>query len=388
MTWQDCSGLLDALQSGQDAGGALWFTTNPGLEDVVADELGERLAAADIDVGTFDVERRPLGFSGNMIARLPRLDASVERAACELRSVHHVVRPLYDFDLPATEMATSVDALDVIAEHLSARGVNRLTAADVTTFRVTTRRAGEHDFTSMDVQRRAGATLVQRYGLRVSLKAPDCEVRVDVIGSRCLVGVQLTQESLSRRKQRGYNPRGAVKSNVAYAMLRFAGLSSGRMLDPFCGSATIPIEAAQVYPDLDIEASDYSERAVAGARLNVDAGGLQERIDVRCLDISVLAEQYPPGSFDAIVTNPPFGVHIGRGMNFLSFYSRFLEVAAQLLKPGGHLVFLARKRGVIDRANRLHGHFARKHVRVVETGGIFPRIYVMERREQTSALTL
>ena len=380
MTWQDRGGLLDALQTGQDTGGALWFTTNPGLEDVVADELDERLAAADIDTGTFDVERKPFGFSGNMIARLPKLDADVERAACGLRSVHHVVRPLYGFFLPGTSPGTEAEALDVIADHLSARGVHALEGADGTTFRVTTRRSGEHGFTSMDVQRRAGATLVQRYGLGVSLEAPDCEVRVDVIGPRCLVGVQLTQESLSRRKQRGYNPRGAVKSNVAYAMLRFAGLSSGRMLDPFCGSATIPIEAAQVYRDLDIEASDYSERAVAGARLNVEAGDLQERIDVRCRDISALTDHYPQGTFDAIVTNPPFGVHIGRGMNFLSFYIRFLEVAAHLLKPGGRLVFLAWKRGVIDRANRQHNHFVRKHVRVVETGGIFPRIYVMERR--------
>jgi putative N6-adenine-specific DNA methylase/tRNA (guanine6-N2)-methyltransferase len=211
----------------------------------------------------------------------------------------------------------------------------------------------------MDVQQRAGATLVARYGLAVDLDEPDCEVRVDVIGAQCLVGIQLTGESLSRRKQRCFNPHGAIKSNVAYAMLRFARLSCGRILDPFCGSATIPIEAAQVFPDLEIVASDYSARAVDGARLNVTAAGLDQRIDVQHLDVADLAGIHSEASFDA---------------------SRVLDAASHLLKPGGLLVFLAWKRGVIDRANHPHDHFRRNHVRVVETGGIFPRVYVMERR--------
>jgi hypothetical protein len=75
-------------------------------------------------------------------------------------------------------------------------------------------------------------------------------------------------------------------------------------------------------------------------------------------------------------------------MNFLTFYSRFLDVAAHLLKPGGRLVFLVWKRGVIDRANRPHNRFRRNHVRVVETGGIFPRIYVFEKRVDKQDLTL
>lgn len=376
MSWQDRTGLLDELSTGSSPRGALWLTTNPGLEDVVADELSERLAAIGIDSSAVAIERKPVGFSGNVIALLPRVDGDVEHAACSLRSVHHVARPLFGFELVSVEQ----DGLDTIATQLMTRGVSALEAEHVNSFRVTTRRSGTHAFGSMDVQRRAGAALVERYALGVDLHTPDCEVRVDVIDDRCLVGVQLTATSLSRRKQRQYNPRGAIKSNVAYAMLRFAGLSSGRMIDPFCGSATIPIEAAQVYPDLDIEASDYSERAVEGARRNVRSGALSERIDVRHRDMRDLPEHHAADSFDAIVTNPPFGVRIGRGMNFLTFYSRFLDVAAHLLKPGGLLVLLAWKRGVIDRANRPRGQFRRNHVRVVETGGIFPRIYVLQRR--------
>lgn len=383
MTWQDGNGLLDA-DEGRAPGSAatLWFTTNPGLEDVVADEFSERLNLAGIATDTLAIERRPLGCRGNVITRLPVLrpadlaaaQQAHETVSRQLRSVHHVVRPLYGFVLPADSTAQ----LDCIATQVAERGVPPL-ATEAATFRVTTRRSGTHDFGSMDVQRRGGAALVQRYGLSVDLHEPDCEVRIDVIGDRCLVGVQLTGESLSRRKQRQYNPRGALKSNVAYAMLRFAGISSGRILDPFCGSATIPIEAALEHPGLSIDASDYSPKAVDGAGRNILAAGLDARIILTCRDICELPEYYDAASFDAVVTNPPFGVRIGRGMNFFSFYQTFFDSAAHVLKPGGLLVFLAWKRGIVDRANRTRRRFRRCHVRVVETGGIYPRIYVYER---------
>ena len=81
-----------------------------------------------------------------------------------------------------------------------------------------------------------------------------------------------------------------------------------------------------------------------------------------------------------IVTNPPYGVRLSRNLNFFDFYSKIMAQSAQLLEPGGRLVFIAWKRGVVDRANQRLKLFRRRHVRVVETGGIFPRIYVLERK--------
>ena len=68
-------------------------------------------------------------------------------------------------------------------------------------------------------------------------------------------------------------------------------------------------------------------------------------------------------------------------MNFFSFYTRFFDQAARVLEPGGRLVLLAWKRGVVDKANQASAkRFRRLHVRVVETGGVYPRIYVFQRR--------
>ncbi|MFH1567841.1 MAG: THUMP domain-containing protein [Gemmatimonadota bacterium] len=358
------------------AGGTpcLLFTTNPGLEDIVAEEYAHRAAA--LGVTPVEAVRRPFGFGGHTLVYLPEASPAAREAALALRSVHHVVRPLYAFELADGSPA----ALVTIADHLRRRGVPDLEGGP--SFRVTTHRNGDHAFTSLDVQRAAGAALVERYAGRVDLTGHDVEVRVDVIERTCIVGVQLTRQALSRRHLRPYSPRAALKANVAYALLHLARLEpgSGPLLDPFCGSGTILLEAAALFPDLEIEGGDLDPEAVAGTRLNLATAGLEHRVRLWCADASQLSETHPPGRFSAIVTNPPYGVRLGRNLDFHAFYRRLLEQAAVVLRPGGRLVLIAWKRGVVDRLNRELGLFTSRHVRVVETGGIYPRVYVLERR--------
>lgn len=354
---------------------ALLFTTNLGLEDIVADECLERLAGCGI--ADPEVQLKPFGSGGHTLIYLPCIGDDAMEAALRMRSVHHVVRPLYAFSIDSPDAA---DPLDRVCQELSTRGVADL--EDGGAFRVTTRRRGDHPFSSVDVQRRAGAALFELYDCPVDLTDYAHNVRVDVIESTCVVGVQLTHISLSRRHQRLYNPRAALKANVAYALIRLAGLDENArsLLDPFCGSGTILQEAAQAWPSLEVQGSDCAAEAVRGARANVEAAKLGAHIAVRQADARHLEEVYPAESFDAVVTNPPFGVRLGRHLDFYAFYRKVLQQAARVLIPGGRLVILAKKRAVLDRLNRELRLFRRRHVRVIETGGIYPRAYVYERR--------
>ena len=358
----------------------LFFTTNPGLEDVVAEEFHRRTRAAGLEDAHLEIA--PFGLGGHVLACIPHPFAVLEPLAYQMRSIHHLLRPLYAFALPA-EDPLSVSAIR--AELLDLEIPEMRAAAS---FRVTTRRIGQHSFTSLDVQREAGAALVERYARAVDLEKYAVNVRVDVYDQRCIVGLQLTRRALSKRYIREYQPRAALKTSVAFAMLQFAGLeetSQGILLDPFCGSGTILIEAAQLFPHLEIHGCDLFPEPVAGARLNAAALGLDHRIQIRQADARALVGEFPLGHFRAIVTNPPYGVVFGRRLDFFHFYSRFLGQAWKMLAPGGFLVLLAWKRGVFTRALRQFGQFVQRHVRVVETGNLYPRIFVLEKPASAAA---
>ena len=209
----------------------------------------------------------------------------------ELRSVHHVVRLLYSFEIPAGTAdgeggSSAAEAgLGAIHAEVAGRGVPGMESAR--SFRVTTRRSGGHPFTSVDVQRRAGAALVERYGAAVDLTGYDCNVRVDLFGSTCVVGLQITRSPLSDRRMRPFSPRTSLRPNVAFALVHLARLrgDGGPLLDPFCGSGTILREASRCFPEMELSGSDYSEKVVEGAANNLQAlvaSREVETVPVRC----------------------------------------------------------------------------------------------------------
>jgi len=294
-------------------------------------------------------------------------------AASGMRSIHHILRPVADFPLPAQEPLAGLER--------ELAGVEIPELADRPPFRVTSDREGEHAFTSHDVQRVAGAVLVERYGAPVDLRGYTVEVRVDVVGERCAVAVQLTRKALSNRYERAFAPRVALRANVAYACLRLGdiGPGTGRLLDPFCGSGTILLEAGALLPDTALYGSDRQERAVEGARRNLAAAGLAERVELSQADALALSGTYPPGFFDAMVTNPPYGARLGRGIRFGPFYVDLLTQARHLLRPGGRLVVLVRKRGAFHGSLAQVGGFRIRREQMVATSGVYPVIFVLER---------
>ena len=102
-----------------------------------------------------------------------------------------------------------------------------------------------------------------------------------------LVGTQLNKEGLYKRRQYIYSNRVSLKSNMAYIMLRHAKMSpvrpptsaapTVRVLDMFCGSGTILLEAADWFGPggglLEAVGLDVSQGAVDGAAENAAAEG-------------------------------------------------------------------------------------------------------------------
>jgi len=363
------SSSVTSLRS--DSRTPLLFTTNMGLEDVATNEYRERAAGAGIEVT--DTDDAPFGLRSYARVEVAAEPEAALDLAYQMKSVHHVLAPLYTFALATAGTA----ALKTI--HSTIRTLDVPAMETAKTFRATSVRQGDHDFTSVDVQKWAGGALDARYDASVDLEDYEVEVRVDVHDDRCLVSVQHTAEALSRRQARLFQPRAALKPNVAYALLRLAHLNAPPpvVLDPFCGSGTILWEAGALWPDARRVGNDWHEETLAGARENAAAQEMTDRVTFHDSDVWNLAETLGDTRADLIVTNPPFGVRLASSMDFLPFYRRVLTQFHAVLRPNGKVVMLVLRQGPFHKALRETETFETRHVRVIEIGGLYPRVFVL-----------
>ncbi len=353
---------------------ALLLTTNGGLEDVVEAEFRDHANDADLAYGSIETEL--FGLDGRIQIETEEPPERVVPVARRMRSIHHVLRYVHTFEF---DRGTPSDS---IYEAVYNQQFDELDQSD--SFRVTSNRYGDHDFTSIDVQTWAGQAVVDRYGLDVDLEDYETDVRVDVFEDRCLVGIQYTRDSLSKRHPRVFSPKVSLKTNVAFAMLHLAHVDAhapDMLLDPFCGAGTIPIEAADIHSDLAIYGSDWWETGIEGARDNAEAAELDDRITFEQVDAREMSDHYGENAADLVVTNPPYGAELGQSLDFHQFYREILDQLEGVLGPEGRIVMLVDKRGIFNGAVADTPAFEIRHVRIVTVGGLYPGLFVLQKRE-------
>src|SRR5690606_35285809 len=215
-----------------------FFATAPrGLEPLLADEL-RALGAADVREG-----RGGVAFGGPL---------RIGYAACLWsRTANRVLLPLARFPAATPEaLYAGVHTIDW-GEHLSP---DATLAVDF----VSSRSAITHtQFGAQKVKDAVVDRLREQTGRRPSVRPerPDLQLNVYVHRDEAQLAVDLSGESLHRR---GYRPAGAaapLKENLAAALLLRAGwpalaAEGAPLLDPMCGSGTLPIEAALIAADI------------------------------------------------------------------------------------------------------------------------------------------
>jgi tRNA (guanine10-N2)-dimethyltransferase len=194
----------------------------------------------------------------------------------------------------------------------------------------------------------AGAMIADRTGVRVDLETPEAEVRL-VLAERAhagLLGGSVDRRGLEARavKHRPFSHPISLHPKFSRAMLNVARVPvGGRILDPFCGTGGMLIEAALLgYQALG---SDIDPRMVSGSRTNLEAQGLEASLEVADVREAGSWLSAPP---DAIVTDPPYGrstsLHGGSGTGVLEgLYS----MAAEHLPEGGRLVVCLPEEGMV-----------------------------------------
>jgi tRNA (guanine6-N2)-methyltransferase len=242
------------------------------------------------------------------------------------------------------------------------------------TFAVRSERHGIHEFTSIDIAATVGQSVIDSYKsrkglrLRVNLDNPDVVIAADLIYDELFVSIDTTGQSLHIREWRRYNHPGALKPSLSYALVLMSGWRADRLLDPFTGGATIPIEAAlrwmnkpvhenknyqyrklslydpaeekkemEDHPDPisepvvagSIKGIEISPKHIRGALKNVREAGAERVVSLELADST---RWVPNQKYPYLVTNPPYGIRSGRKKYVVRLYERFARHARKLLE--------------------------------------------------------
>jgi len=380
----------------------LRWTCQPGLEDLSVAEARALLIRAGLPPR--DSDEKAFGLDGHAALLTTEPDRALAVLA-DMRSAYHLIRHIRRRALSEAAYGNQSPGAGGVAAEAVAELVRGVPVPPLETgersFRVSCNRSGTHAFHSPDIERAVGRVIVEQWNPPVDLEHYEVNLRIDIFGDTLLLGLQETRRPLDRRYPWAYRPRVTLRTVVAYSMLVIARRDLGEteeeaalpgaqpltILDPFCGSGTIAIEAASLLPEATVIAADRDEEAVTGTRANAAATGMAERVRIRQADARDLDEHYPAASVSAIVTNPPFGIRLSRETDFRRLYGRFLSTAQVILGPGGIIVILVgKRRGLFNKLLRELGLYDLLEVRIIEIGGVYPGIFVLRTRGSGSEL--
>ncbi|XP_008503233.2 THUMP domain-containing protein 2 isoform X1 [Calypte anna] len=215
-------------------------------------------------------------------------------------------------------------------------------------FRVSCRCSGAiaKILTSQEIGRAIGIGLMKQFGWRADLRNPSLEIFVHLNDIHFVVGIPLFRLPLANRE---YISTAGLRSTVAWAMASLAEIRAGAfVLDPMCGLGTILLEAAKEWPEAYYWGADISNSQIEGADVNIRTAGLMDKIGL--LKASVKALPLPSESFDAVISDIPFGkkFKITRDIQLLP---DILQEMERVLRVGGTIVLLLSK----DLHNRMDG---------------------------------
>jgi tRNA (guanine10-N2)-dimethyltransferase len=192
------------------------------------------------------------------------------------------------------------------------------------------------DVTVPDLERRIGSIIRGK----VSLVNPSCEYRAIMSGDRCYFGRVIHHIDRSAYDQRRPGSRaffhpGVMMPRLARALVNISLISPGeRLLDPFCGTGGILLEASLV--GAGGIGSDIDPFMVSGSRENVPDAAFV-RADTTCLP-------FRDASVDAVVTDLPYGQSVSIIAGSLEgLYRDALSEIRRVLAPGKRAVVVTHR---------------------------------------------
>lgn len=323
----------------------------PGLEALVSAELAALGFGPRAEVGG-------IGFTGTI--------ESVARANLWLRTASRIIVRVVSF------RATAFHELERLARAVPWERF--VTTGAAVRFRVTSRKSRLYHTGA--IEQRFGEAIEHRLGKASTIESarPDDEDEaattaraqlfvIRVVNDTFTVSVDSSGALLHQRGYRQAIAKAPLRETLAAAMLMASDWSgTAPVIDPFCGSGTIPIEAAllarriapgfnrsfafQSWPEAEprlwatlceeaatmalpkspvsIFGSDRDRGAIEAALANAGRAGVAADIEFSVRAMSAI--EPPSNGTGHVVTNPPYGVRVGEAAKLRDLYARFGQV--------------------------------------------------------------
>jgi putative N6-adenine-specific DNA methylase len=188
--------------------------------------------------------------------------------------------------------------------------------------------------------------------------APEVRVHAFLEEKRATLYLDTSGEPLFKRGARADTVEAPLRENLAAGIVLLSGWRPGEpLLDPMCGGATLLAEAAAIgrgrapglkrsfgfeklagfraplwkrlregaahpsksVPQLELYGSDSDERALAAARRNLAAAGVERWVRLERADV---LERKAPAPSGVLIANPPYGERIGAREHLARFYPK------------------------------------------------------------------
>ncbi len=191
-------------------------------------------------------------------------------------------------------------------------------------------------------------------------------LRISIVKDIVTIGIDTTGESLHKRGYRKFTAPAPLTETLAAAILLLSPWHGDRVLvDPFCGSGTIPIEAAMIAMDiapglereftaetwktqipkkvwyeaveeansrirrdveLNIQGYDIDAEMLKMARANAALAGVGDIIHFQQRDVKDFSH---PKKYGFVITNPPYGERLSEKSEMFGLYRTMGQVMSK-----------------------------------------------------------
>jgi putative N6-adenine-specific DNA methylase len=329
-----------------------------GLEPLLAGEL-KALHARDIELG-----RGGVSFAGDA--------ALLYRANLWLRTAVRVLRPVLDAHVESPdELYSAVKSIDwsvyLTPDHTLAVDCN-VRDSGITHSQYAARR----------VKDAICDQFVAKVGRRpsVDVERPNLGLNLHIHNNEAILSLDSSWDSLHKRGYRPMLTKAPLNESLAAGLILATGWTSDKpLVDPMCGSGSLPIEAAWMalnrppgltrkhfgfmgWLDYDvglwsairdearvgvlkklpayIGGSDIRRDAINHATTNARAAGIGHLLAFKQMDLREFRP--PPGPPGVLICNPPYGERIGEESEMLPLYRQIGNAFAE--RCGGWTCFV------------------------------------------------